>query len=373
MGRIYTGIFSSMNLAPEIIITTRLPPLACGIGTYSWLAHKYRPNNAELVRFLVMEGARESQAILGWEAITEFNGDAKKLGQELGAAGATNILLHYAGRGYHRFGCPTWLPAVLRSWKKTYSDGHLTIFFHEVPGDPPRKPQHFLLGKIQRRIVRQLASLADVLITNTEAHGKILRTLSRRNEVHCLPVGSNIELNGATSPPRRETEFMVFGLPFGRKQTLQAFETQIRRWNENALLSKLHLVGPENEKLAAEATPLLKDLARIVVLHGLLQATDVSLLLQQTQFVLTNVTRDTWSKSSVFMACAAHGCSVVIKKRETEIPLCYAVAENEIGCISPADLEGRASKLRDWYKENAAWPVIARRLANLSQRSGVIR
>ena len=106
-----------MNAAPEIVITTRLPPLICGVGTYSWLAHKYRPNDSSALQFLVMEGAAESRTALGWKAITDFNGDPRKLTDALNTTGPTSVLLHYASRGYHRFGCPTWLPNVLRNWK----------------------------------------------------------------------------------------------------------------------------------------------------------------------------------------------------------------------------------------------------------------
>ena len=106
-----------MSARPLVIITTRLPPQICGIGAYSWLAHKHRPNDSSPADFLVMEGAAESRALLGWDAITDFNGDPGKLEQALDRAGPANVLLHYAGRAYQRFGCPTWMPGVLTNWK----------------------------------------------------------------------------------------------------------------------------------------------------------------------------------------------------------------------------------------------------------------
>ena len=88
---------------------------------------------------------------------------------------------HYAGRAYQRFGCPIWMPGVLRKWKAKFPGGRLTVFFHEVPGELPRLSRHFLLGKIGERIVRQLAAVADVLVTNTDNHAAILRRLSGRD------------------------------------------------------------------------------------------------------------------------------------------------------------------------------------------------
>ena len=362
-----------MIASSTIVITTRLPPQICGIGTYSWLIHKYRPKDSMPARFFVMEGAIESRALLGWNAITDFHGDPKKLEQALDSAGATSVLLHYAGRAYQRFGCPIWLPRVLRNWKAKFPNGRLTIFFHEVPGQLPRRSPHFLLGKINARIVRQLAMVADVMATNTDTHAAILRRLSGRNGVDCFPVGSNIEPVACSSQPRAETEFVIFGLPFGRWQTLQAFEPQIREWHESGLLTRLHLIGPDDERLALQVTRLLASLSGIIVRHGKLAETDVSQLLGHARFALTNVTLATWSKSGAFMACAAHGCAVVIKQKEVKVPLCYAIAENEIGRISTAAIETRSVGLKNWYEENATWPVIAHRLTVLSQANGALR
>jgi len=356
-----------MSARPLVIITTRLPPRTCGIGTYSWLAHKHRPNDSSPADFLVMEGAAESRVLLGWDAITDFNGDPGKLRHALDRAGPANVLLQYAGRAYQRFGCPIWMPGVLAKWKAKFPHGRLTVFFHEMPGKLPRLSRHFLLGKISARIIRQLAAVADVLVTNTENHVAILRKLSGRDDIHCIPVGSNIEPVASSSQPRAETEFIIFGLPFGRWQTLQAFEPEIRKWHESGLLTKLHLIGPEDEKLAAQANLLLESLSDVVVRHGMLPEAEVSRLLAHSRFALTNVNLVRWSKSGAFMACAAHGCAVVIKEAETAIPLCYAIAAKDVGDISAADVASRTTALQKWYEENANWTVTARCLAALAQ------
>jgi glycosyltransferase involved in cell wall biosynthesis len=368
-GGICNRVFSGMNAAPEIVITTMLPPLICGVGTYSWLLHKYTPNNERTTHFLVMKGAPESRAALGWKAINNFDGKATILTDALNASGATSLLLHYTGRGYHRLGCPIWLPGVFRNWKATSRGGQLTIFFHEAPGELPMRSRHFWLGKIETRIVRQLATLADVVITNTETHANALRTLSGRNDIAWVPVGSNIDLSesASASPPRTQTEFMIFGLPFGRLQTLRTFWPSVKRWSGDGLLTKLHLVGPEDPKLTLEENALVKDLSGIIIRHGPLGPSDISQLLQQVRFALSNVTRSTWSKSSVFMAYAGQGCAVVIKQRENQTPLCYTIGEDEIGRISASEIELRSDLLKKWYVDNAAWPVIAGRVTKLSQ------
>lgn len=359
-----------MSARPLVIISTRLPPQTCGIGTYSWLAYKHRPNDSSPADFLVMKGAAESRALLGWDAITDFNGDPGKLGQALDRAGPANVLLHYAGRAYQRFGCPTWMPGVLAKWKANLPHGRLTVFFHEMPGKLPRLSRHFLLGKMNARIIRQLAAVADVLVTNTENHVAILRKLSGRDDIHCICVGSNIEPVTSSSQPRMNTEFIIFGLPFGRLQTLQWFDSEIRSWQMSRRLTTLHLIGPEDEKFTAQANELMDEWPKpaVAARHGLLPNAEVSRLFARAQFALTNVTAETWSKSGAFMACAATGCAAVIKTGETQfVPLFYAVAAKEVEKISDVELASRTASLKAWYYQNADWGVTAKRLTALSE------
>jgi hypothetical protein len=362
-----------MSARPLVIITTRLPPQTCGIGAYSWLAYKHRPANSSPADFLVMEGANESRALLGWDKITDFYGDSATLAQALQRAGPANILLHYAGRAYQRFGCPIWMPGVLAKWKAKFPGGRLTIFFHELPGKLPRLSRHFLLGKMNAGIVRRLAGVADVLVTNSENHAGILGKLSGRAEIHLICVASNIEPAASSSQPRSKTEFIIFGLPFGRWQTLQWFDSEIRGWQVSGSLTALHLIGPEDEKFTPQANELMQGWPKpaVAVRHGLLPDAEVSRLFARAGFALTNVTRETWSKSGAFMACAATGCAAVIKAEETQsVPLSYAIPAREVAKISEAELASRTVALKAWYYQNADWEVTAKRLAALSEPEG---
>lgn len=362
-----------MSTPSSVVITTRLPPRICGIGAYSWLAHKNRPDDSSAAHFLVMEGAAESRALLGWDAIADFNGDPKELGRALDRSGPANVLLHYAGRAYQRFGCPAWMPGVLAKWKARFPDGRLTLFVHEMPGKLPRLSRHFLLGKMNARIIRQLAAVADVLVTNTENQVALLRKLSGRDDIHCIPVSSNIEPVASSVESRVKTEFIVFGLPFGRWQTLQRFDAEIRTWQTSERLTTLHLIGPTDDKFTAQANELVNQWPKpaVAVHHGLLPNAEISRLFARAQFALTNVTPETWSKSSAFMACAATGCAAVIREGETQfVPLSHSIAAREVEKISDAELASRTVALKAWYYQNADWAVTAKRLAALSQTQG---
>jgi hypothetical protein len=357
-----------MNLRPLVIITTRLPPAVCGIGTYSWLLHRHWPMSSSRIQFFVIDGAAQSTTKLGHSAITEFDQDPEKLAQTLTRFGDADVLLHYAGRAYHRHGCPTWLPPVLRAWKAKSPAGRLLIFFHELPSDNfTITSRYFWIDMSNRRVIRKLAGLADVIVTNTAEHATKLQKISGRTDTHLIPVGSNIERVGDSSEQRARADFAIFGLPFGRLQTLQMFGHEVRSWQGNGHLRKLHLIGPRDKKFDARSEQLIATWPNpgMAVRHGLLSSAEVSRLLSQVRFGLTNATAGNWSKSTTFMAYAAHGCAIISKAKSESAPLCFTIAPNELGTISDFDLTARTRALQKWYDENADWSTIATKVAAL--------
>jgi hypothetical protein len=350
-----------------VIITTRLPPQVCGIGTYSWLLHRHWPLDRSETRFLVIDGAAESAASLHGSNISDFHGSARELARQLDQAGNVNVFLHYAGRAYQRYGCPIGLPRVLQKWKTKFPDARLLVSFHELPGNFPITSRYFWIDVCNRRVVRKLAGLADVIVTNTADHAQKIETISGRRDLHVVPVGSNIEPPGPLSEHRERAEFVIFGLAFGRWQTLQMFAPQIRSWQEKGFLTRLHLVGPRDQKFDARADELIASFPKpeAVVRHGLLPPVEVSKILSRARYGLTNATPANWSKSAVFMACASHGCAVVCKIKSEVPPLCFTVAADEIGTVQEPDLAERTQSLQKWYHQNASWNVIAAKISAL--------
>ncbi len=235
-----------MNAKPLVVITTRLPPATCGIGTHSWLLRKNWPNESQEVEFLVVDDTAGASGVMTTDRVTAFQSSAGLLSRELDRVGVADVLLHYAGRAYQRFGCPVWLPGVLANWKRKFPGSRLMIFVHEMPGDLPMRSRHFWLGKVNAWTIGRLAAIADVLVTNTASNAARLRKISGRADIHLVPVGSNIETAPESSDgPRARTEFALFGLSFGRLQTLQLFDAHLRRWKATGRMTKLHLIGPD--------------------------------------------------------------------------------------------------------------------------------
>jgi hypothetical protein len=240
------------------------------------------------------------------------------------------------------------------------------VFVHEMPAPMPVTSRHFWLGLLNTRIIRRLAAIADVVATNTDNHARQLRQFANR-PVEVVAIGANIESSEiAPTDARQRGEFVVFGLSFGRLQTLEAFDAHVRRWIASGRLTQLHLIGPGGDKFSAEADRLIAGWTNpaVVVRHGALPSAEVSRLLTRAEFALTNVTAETWSKSGAFMACAAHGCAVVrTGPRAEAAPLADTFVPEEVGSVSAAEVQQRTSALAAWYNENAAWPIVAAKLA----------
>jgi hypothetical protein len=218
-------------------------------------------------------------------------------------------------------------------------------------------------------IVGNQARQANKIVTNTAEHVRTLQLLSRRGDIHCLPVGSNIEVSQRATGQKARTEFAIFGLPYSRWQTLQAFNSDIRRWQQNGLLTKLHLIGPPDQKFDLRSEALISSYPRaeIVVRHGNMQTEQISDLLSRTQFALTTANELTWSKSTTLMAYMAHGCVVVAESRSKVEPLSWMTLPQEIDASSDSDLLARAGAMRQWYETNADWKLLARRVSDLLQ------
>jgi hypothetical protein len=314
-----------------------------------------------------MEGAGRSVSTLGHREIFEFNADSATLLRALNEAGPANVLLHYAGRAYHPHGCPLWLPPVLEKWKAKFSSGRLAIIFHEMPGQFPITSRYYWIDLCNRRVIRKLAHLADVLITNTHEHGAKLQVISGRNDVKLIPVSSNIPPPHDLSAERVRHEFVIFGVPFARWQTLHMFDAEIRLWQNNGRLTKLHLVGPPDEKFDARSRKLIGNwpYPGSAIEHGMLSSAEVSKVLARIPFGLSTATVETWSKSSAFMAYASHGCAVVGRMKSEAKPLCFTVLPEEVATITDAALNERTRALKEWYHENADWNVLAREIFDL--------
>jgi hypothetical protein len=353
------------------LIAPRLPPHDCGVGDYAWELSRHWPTSGAF-HFFVTDGVAASSEVLQTEEITSFGTSGDRLVEQLETNTTQDVLLQYAGRAYQRFGAPRWLLTGLRKWRERDQARRLHVMFHELPASPSLLSKHGVAERFSTSVARGLAQRADTLITNSEQHAELLRRFAPAHGVEWLPVASNIPPPANESAPRthRAGEFVIFGLPFNRLQTLRLYQSEIRRWLESEIITTLHLIGSRDEKFTAEIDALLSDFGAgdRVVAHGALSAPDVSKLLTESAYCLSAATPTTWSKSGTFMAYAAHGGAVVTKADQTSPPLSATIAASQLHDISAADVQNKRAMLRQWYQQNADWNVIAPRIAELISR-----
>lgn len=355
-----------MQSRPLTIITTRLPPQICGVGTFSWLLDRHWPNDSSQHRFLVVDRGRNAGSTESNLDVREFGDDWSLLSRALDEIGSTDLLLHYAGRAYQPLGCPGGLARALTKWKSKLPASRLIIFFHELPARLPLLNRHYWINLCSRSVARKLAGIADLMITNTAEHVATLQKISGRKDIRFVPVPSNIERTASGNSPRDRTEFAVFGLPYGRWRILEAFDVEIQQWVAKNLMTKLHLIGPIDEKFDTRSEALIRSYPNpnVVMKHGELSPDRISELLSCVQFALTTVDELTWSKSGTLMAFLAHECSIVSKNRSNLEPLVWNVAPEEIEGISLHELRSRTDAARRWYDTNVAWEVLARKISD---------
>lgn len=361
-----------MSALPLVIVAPRLPPQACGIGTYAWQLNEHWPNEFSGHRFLVYADAAASRETLRNTQIENFPPSARGLADTLEQQNASDVLLHYAGRAYHRFGFPRWMPEAFARWQARDALRRLHVIFHELPADLPLFSKQGILQRLSFPVARRLAEQATTVLTNSEHHASVLSRWKLRSPATWFPVPSNISPPVPfTSAARQSGHFAIFGLPYTRLQALRIFRDSLIEWARAGRLSRLHLIGPRDDKFSPEADTLLAAALspNELIEHGEVSAAEVSKLLLEVEFCLSISHQSTWSKSGAFMAYAAHQCAVITAEPANLEPLRYTIPASELQTTSPAAAAEKAQRLRDWYLQNADWELTAGRIAELIQHT----
>ncbi|MDQ6808387.1 MAG: hypothetical protein M3Z64_03025 [Verrucomicrobiota bacterium] len=363
-----------MDAPPLVIVAPRLPPRACGIGTYAWQLHRHWPAPHGQERFLVFADADATRENLPDTSVAQFPASARGLAEALERAQNADVLLHYAGRAYHRFGFPRWMPEAFATWRKRDDRRRLHVIFHELPADLPLLSKQGILQRFSFPVARALAEQASSLVTNSAHHASVLNRWSLRCPVEWLPVPSNIAAPddlAMRAPQRRPGEFAIFGLPYTRLQTVRTFRDWLTRWKQSGRLSRLHLIGPRDAKFTPEADAMIASALPpdSVVDHGELDPAAVSNLLFESEFCLSISNDLTWSKSGTLMAYAEHACAVVIAQPCANEPLQFTISAADVAGATGSGASEKGERLRQWYLAHATWRIVAKRIAEIVGRS----
>jgi hypothetical protein len=129
-----------------------------------------------------------------------------------GGGEPAGVLLHYAGYGYQRRGCPVWLVSGAARWLSRGGGRGLSTFFHEVSAFGPPWRSSFWLSPRQRRLAAALARASRGIATSLPLYRDVLHRWVPRRQIAVLPVFSAVG-EPAEVPPlgARSPRLAVFG------------------------------------------------------------------------------------------------------------------------------------------------------------------
>jgi hypothetical protein len=216
------------------------------------------------------------------------------------AFGQSALVLHYVGYGYARRGAPLWLPRLLREVRGARPLPLVTIF-HELYALGRPWQSSFWLSPLQRRIAGQLARASDAILTPRTTSARWLRACSKGAPIYVLPVFSNI--GEPAAPPHWDRRVPALVL-FGQASFKQAVLADAPR-----LLAVCRKLGVEALVNIGAPVPMPASIvgALRVSDRGVLDAADVSHVLQSSRYLAFNYFPGHLGKSSILASAAAHG------------------------------------------------------------------
>lgn len=218
-----------------------------------------------------------------------------------------SVVLQMSGYGFSKRGVPLWLLREMEM--RRHEIKRLGVFFHELYAFGPPWKSAFWLSPVQRHVVRRLAEMSDFWMTNREESAQWLCRYAGHKPYAVLPVFSTVgELQ--SSPAARKSRLVVFGNAGLRTVTYRTAGRDLFQWAKRQSL-EIHDVGSpvtDTQVIAAQT-------ANNVILHGRLEADNISNLMRNALFGVIAYPVDYIAKSSVFAAYCTYGlCPVVLSK-----------------------------------------------------------
>ena len=291
-------------------IVPRIFPDVDGVGDYTlMLAHQLYDRYQILSDFLVFRPSSRTQfQIDRFQVYPLTTHTVDGLLTQI-PADVSTIVLQYSNYPYllGKLDAPNWLVLALRILK--YRGFRICIMFHELPTLQYRQIR--LPNPIQRRISRQLAQIADLVVTNNNAFQQTLAGWSK-NPVLCIPNFSTIGEPETILPlSARSRSLIVFGSS-DRRRVYRNNIYQLKQVCQQLKIEVLYDIGRpldwDFESLEAEVK---------VIQTGFLSAYEVSQLMLQSLAGIFDYHRfpNNLAKSTVFAAYCAHGVLPLCNRR----------------------------------------------------------
>jgi len=374
-------------LTPVLHLVPRTYPVIDGIGDYALnLARHVRTYAGTPASFLIGDPAWEGPEGHDGFGLKKLSArTAGDLTAALEASGTKSLVVHYVTYGYHPRGVPVWFRNGLDQWLKGQAERpRVVTVFHELWSSGPPWRSEFYFGWMQRRLVRRMLHVSSRAVTSTLRMQRLLDGV-RAGMTDLLPIPSNFPLD--SSPPARTPSasglrLILFGQTAQRLHSAKAHLPLIRSLQQAGRLAVLHVVGKgaAGGTTASEDVAFLREAAPGVALQvaGNVTLEEAVVKFRESDLFLSFYPASLACKSTALMSALACGCAAVLPDEADSAPL--VVGQHFLSCDgSPASVERLLSALGNggaerighaaaaWYRQNADWPIVARRFSALLQ------
>jgi glycosyltransferase involved in cell wall biosynthesis len=313
--------------------------------------------------------------------------DVRVAAEAIAAAKPEQVQIEYSNYGWSRWGFAFHVDALVRALRKR---GLLvTVALHEFPLEFLQHPLHAGISVVQRLHFARLVLGASEVLTNTQERVRILRRWFpwRRERIHFRPNSSHIPVAASSAERRaalraeRAPGAQVVLATFGMFHPGKRYEAVIEAAGmaRSELRPAVWLLGDERQAQTAYLEKLRQQvrtsqLEGSVWWSGHLAPGELSAYLQAVDIFVLPQPDGHLTRSSAFMAAAAHGLAV-IAVRNVENQKDFAHGENvwlvdgsraELFAqafrqlASDAALRARlGSNLRALYEKRFSWVVAA--------------
>ncbi len=322
------------------LLTRRFPPECCGVGDYSWrLAESWAKQGHEVTVFVASRENQKSEVRNQKEPeaqkfhVERIGLDGRKdVGAAAGAIAAARperVQIEYSNYGWSRWGFAFHVDALVRALRKMGLP--VTVALHEFPLTFAQAPLQAGISLVQRAHFALLVLGANEVLTNTPERVRTLREWFpwRRERVHFRPNSSHIPV--AANNAKRCAELRAERAA-GAALVVTTFGTYHRDKNFEALIEA---AGAAQRELplalwllgdASPAQPAYMEMLRGRVRERRLEAAswwpgrmdveEISLCLAASDIFVLPQPDGHLTRSSAFMAAAAHGLAVIAVRNE---------------------------------------------------------
>ncbi len=291
-------------------IVPALPPIVDGLGDYSLALAKALKTAGTESSFVVP--GHYPKRLENFSVTSTPKGDGEKLYRTLEATQTRNLLVHYSGYGYARWGLCDWLLDGVIKWKCANKNRRVITLFHELYATGPMWRTSFWTCVPQKLLAQRLFQYSDYTISTTASTTQKLQNWNDAKDIQFNPVFSNVgELRELHSFDERSATAVVFGRLEKRKRLVSSLcdkhgEIILKRLKQEGI-ERIIDIGPAPEVVL----PTLKTLGIAVESMGILKNEEISKQLCKAKVGLVNYPSDVLTKSGISAAYLAHGLATV--------------------------------------------------------------